>query len=99
MRPDFEPAGPFPIYVSRGVGGVLSEVIDGSAILGFRLESDPTLIHVYYEGNLDAAPSMLRFADRAKYAAGRCRWSRLDSDQWRHENPGRPLPSSEYGYV
>jgi hypothetical protein len=87
------------IYVSDAGRSVLSDLTAGSAILGFPLESDPTQIHVYYEENRDAITGVRRFADRAKDAAGRCRWFHLDPVQWRHDNPGQPLPTSEYGYV
>jgi hypothetical protein len=101
MPPPPAAAGPFPVYVPRleGQSQALAHVLRGSAIVGFRLAADPTKIHVYYEGNAGGAHGLLRFADRAKHAAGRCRWYRLDIEQWRRNNPGEPLPETEHGYI
>lgn len=78
---------------------MLRDVLVGSAIVGFRLESDPTKIHVYYEGNAAASEAMLRFADRAKFAAGRCRWLRVDAEQWQRDHPGEAVADVEHGYI
>jgi hypothetical protein len=66
-------AGPYPIYVPRPESAALQHVLPASAIVGFPLRSDPDTIHVYYEGNRYHSPDMLRFADRVKFAASRCR--------------------------
>jgi hypothetical protein len=99
MDSAFEPAGPFPIYVPIEGGGVLAKVIPASAIVGFPLETEPNTIHVYYEGNLYNSADLRRFADRAKFAAGRCRWFRLNMDEWQREHGNSPPPATEYGYV
>src|SRR4030095_11832311 len=40
-----------------------------------------------------------RFADRANFAAGRCRWFRFDPRYWAQVRPNEPPPSIEYGYA
>ena len=46
-----------------------------------------------------ARPELRRFADRAKFAAGRCRWQRFDPLAWVEEHPGVPPPHVEHGFV
>jgi hypothetical protein len=94
-----EPAGPFPVYIPVAAGGALGDVMPGSAIVGFPMEGDPTTIHVYFEGNRYGSAELARFADRVNYAAGRCRWYRLDLDEWRREHGDATPPATEYGYV
>jgi hypothetical protein len=94
-----EPAGPFPVYVPIAAEGALTDVMRGSAIVGFPLEAEPGTIHVYFEGNRYASAELARFADRANYAAGRCRWYRLDLEDWRREHGDATPPATEYGYV
>jgi hypothetical protein len=99
MQHDYERTGPFPIYIPNDRPRSLAEVLPGAAIVGFALEADPSTIHVYYEGNRFGSASMRRFADRVRFAAGRCRWFRLNVDDWQRDHPDRPLPVAEYGYV
>src|SRR5947207_3117787 len=99
MQSPIEGAGPFPIFVPRPQATVLANIVRGSAIVGFPLENDASMVHVFFEGNITQSEPMRRFADRAKHASGRCRWFRVDVDKWRREHPDRPLPSSEYGYA
>jgi hypothetical protein len=94
-----EPAGPFPVYVPLAADGALGEVMRGSAIVGFPLEAKPGTIHVYFEDNRYGGLELARFADRANYAAGRCRWYRLDLEDWRREHGNAAPPVTEYGYV
>jgi hypothetical protein len=54
---------------------------------------------VYYEGNLYRSENLLRFADRAKHAAGRCRWRRFDPERWTREHPNSPPPRTEHGLI
>jgi hypothetical protein len=98
MQSTTETFGPFPIYVPRQAQRILAELAAGSAIVGFPVESNPTLLHVFYEGNRYNSPDLARFADRVKHAAGRCRWQRLNLEQWRREHGDTP-PPSEYGYI
>ena len=100
MSDPIQPTGPFPVYVPAESSPTLSDVLrGGSAIVGFPTERDPTVIHVFVEGNSYASDALRRFANRAAHAAGRCRWHQLDPDEWRREHPGDPLPPTEYGYV
>jgi hypothetical protein len=57
------------------------------------------MVHVYYEGNRYGRAALRRFADRANFAAGRCRWFRFDPDRWALEHPGEPAPAVEHGWV
>jgi hypothetical protein len=99
MQEEFEPAGPFPIYVPREGSRALADVNAGSAIVGFPTKTDPMLVHVYYEGNRYGSDDLRRFADRAKLAAGRCRWFRLDLEKWQREHADSPPPPTEHGYA
>jgi hypothetical protein len=99
MQSQNKPAGPFPVYVPRPGSHSLADVLPASAIVGFPLEANHSIIHVFYEGNRYTRKVLVRFADRAVLAAGRCRWFRLDAVDWQREHPGEPLPPSEYGYV
>jgi hypothetical protein len=91
--------GPFPVYIPLAPEGGLFEIIRGSAIVGFPMEADPDTIHVYFEGNRYGSSELARFADRAKHAAGRCRWYRFDLEDWRREHGDADPPGIEYGYV
>jgi hypothetical protein len=97
--PGEERAGPFPVYVPLPDSPLLAVVLSGSAILGFPLIDDPPIVHVYYEGNRYHRPEMERFADRARFAAGRCRWRRFDPLRWAEEHPGAPAPHVEHGWL
>ena len=99
MQEKAEPLGPFPIYVPHADQQELAEVLPGSAIVGFPIEANPGRIHVYYEGNRYDIPEFARFADRVRQAAGRCRWYRLDVEQWRRDHGDVPPPPTQYGYV
>ena len=99
MRPVTEVFGPFPVYVPHPNGAALADIIPGSAIVGFPTETDPKVIHVFYEGNRHGIPDLTRFADRAKHAASRCRWFRLDPEQWQHAHGKSPPPPTEHGYA
>ena len=94
-----ERAGPFPVYVPLPNTLLVTSVLPASAIVGFPLPSDPQVVHVYYEGNRYARPELRRFADRARLAAGRCRWRRFDSAAWLHEHPGEPPPDVRHGWL
>jgi hypothetical protein len=97
--PDEERAGPFPVYVPLPESPLLAIVLPGSAVVGFLLTYDPLIVHVYYEGNRYQRPDLVRFADRARFAAGRCRWMRFDPLRWVEEHPGAPPPHIEHGWL
>ena len=99
MHEPVERAGPFPVHVPERDSSLVSIVLPGSAIVGFPLPSDPQVVHVYYEGNRYRREALRRFADRAKFAAGRCRWFRFDPDRWAREHPGEAAPLVEHGWV
>ena len=100
MEASFERAGPFPVYIPEPNSRLLATVLPASAIVGFALTSDPSLVHVYFEGNRYGSEALHRFADRAKYAAGRCRWFRFDPERWGREHPGSaPPPLVEHGWA
>lgn len=91
--------GPFPVYIPAADLAELRDILPRSAIVGFPLEADPSRIHIFYEGNQHGAEGLRRYADRAQFAAARCRWFQVDVDAWELANPGRPVPPVEYGYA
>ena len=56
-------------------------------------------MHLFFEGNRNAIAGLRRFADRANFAAGRCRWFRFDPRYWARVRPNDPPPQIEYGYA
>jgi len=99
MQEGIENYGPFPVYVPRIREGILAEILDGSAIVGFPPEADPDRVHIYYEGNRYSSPDLARFADRVVHAAARCRWQRFDAERWQREHANMPPPRTEHGFV
>ena len=96
---DVDRVGPFPIYLPVAGSAALGHVLPASAIVGFPLEDNPARVHLFFEGNRYAIEGLRRFADRANFAAGRCRWFRFDARYWAQVRPNEPVPHVEYGFA